>query len=198
MNTKSWKLKDVLLVAIVGVLFSFVFLGADYLGAFLTTVLTPVGWGAIGYEPPFGIWYMAAAFAVYVIRKPGTGIIAELIASILEVLMGNWFGPMVIVSGLIQGLSIELGFAIYRYRRYDLKSLATASTCAALIGFVWNTFRNQYYLLGANVMIVMIIIRLISAFVFSAVIIKLLADGLAKAGVLNAYPIGQAKMEDDE
>ena len=122
MKTENWKLKDVLMVAIVGVLFSFVFLGADYIGLFLTTALTPSGWGAIGYEPPFGIWYMAATFAVYVIRKPGTGIVAELIASVLEVLMGNWFGPMVIVSGLIQGCSIELGFAIFHYKKYDRKS----------------------------------------------------------------------------
>ena len=31
----KWKLKDILMVAIVGVLFSFLFLGADYVGAAL-------------------------------------------------------------------------------------------------------------------------------------------------------------------
>lgn len=193
---EGWKLKDILMVAIVGVLFSFVYLGMDYLGLFLTTALTPSGWGAIGYEPIFGVWYMAAAFAVYVIQKPGVGIVAELIASVLEVLMGNWFGPMVILSGLVQGFSIELGFMVFRYKKYDLKSLLLGATFAALIGYAWNTVRSQYYLLAPNIIITMIVIRWISALIFSGFITKLLADGLAKAGVLNAYALGQKNRQD--
>jgi energy-coupling factor transport system substrate-specific component len=195
MKSNTWKLKDILMVAIVGVLFSFLYLGMDYLGLFLTSALTPVGWGAIGYEPIFGVWYMAAAFCIYVIQKPGVGIVAELIASILEVLMGNWFGPMVIVTGLVQGFSIELGFMVYKYKKFGTKQLILGALFAAWIGYAWNTIRSQYYLLEPKVIIVMIIIRTISAVIFAALLTKLLADGLAKAGVLNAYALGQEKSQ---
>ena len=99
----NWKLKDILLIAIAGVLFSFLYLATDYLGLAISTALTPSGWGVIGYEPAYGIYFMAAAFAVYVIQKPGVGIVAEVIAATLEVLEGNWFGPSVILTGLVQG-----------------------------------------------------------------------------------------------
>ena len=75
----KWKLKDILMVAIVGVLFSFLFLGADYVGAALTAALTPMGLGALGYQFIYGIWFMAATFATYVIQKRGVGIIAEML-----------------------------------------------------------------------------------------------------------------------
>ena len=192
MNTSSWKLKDIIMVAIIGVLFSFLYLGAVYVGAGITTALTPSGWGAIGYEPIYGIWYMAAAFACYVIRKPGTGVVAEVIAATLEVLMGNMFGPMVIVTGIIQGLGIEIGFMIFKYKKFDLKVLLIAASCCTFLGYIWNCIRSQYYLLAPQIIIVQILIRWVSALLFAAVIVKILADALAKAGVLNAYPIGQA------
>ena len=66
---------------------------------------------------------------------------------------------------------------------------------AAWIGYAWNTIRSQYYLLEPKVIIVMIIIRTISAVIFAALLTKLLADGLAKAGVVNAYALGQEKSQ---
>jgi ABC-type thiamin/hydroxymethylpyrimidine transport system permease subunit len=40
-------------------------------------------------------------------------------------------------------------------------------------------------------MALIFITRLVSGFIFSVVIVKLLADGLAKAGVLKSYPVGE-------
>ena len=83
----DWKLKDILMVGIAGVLFSFLYLGMVYVGTALCTAMTPFGMGAAGYEPIYGIWFMAGMFALYVIRKPGTGVVAEMLAALLEVLM---------------------------------------------------------------------------------------------------------------
>ena len=97
----NWKLKDILMIGIIGVLFSFVFLGAYYLGALLVAVLTPFGLGALGYEPIYGLWFMAAIVATYIIQKKGVGIVAEMIAALIEVLMGSMFGPLVFVTGFV-------------------------------------------------------------------------------------------------
>ena len=100
MNTKNWKLKDVLLIAISAVLFGVVYLGCTYIGGVLYGMLTPFGMASLGYEPFYGIYFMAGAFGIYVMRKPGTGLIAELLAAVLECLYGNYFGPIIILSGL--------------------------------------------------------------------------------------------------
>lgn len=73
MNTKNWKLKDVLLIAISAVLFGVVYLGCTYIGGVLYGMLTPFGMASLGYEPFYGIYFMAGAFGIYVMRKPGTG-----------------------------------------------------------------------------------------------------------------------------
>ena len=99
MNTKNWKLKDVLLIAISAVLFGVVYLGCTYIGGVLYGMLTPFGMASLGYEPFYGIYFMAGAFGIYVMRKPGTGLIAELLAAVLECLYGNYFGPIIILSG---------------------------------------------------------------------------------------------------
>ena len=187
----NWKLKDILMIAIAGVLFSFLYLATDYLGLAISTALTPSGWGVIGYEPAYGIYFMAAAFAVYVIQKPGVGIVAEVIAATLEVLEGNWFGPSVILTGLVQGAAIELAFAIWRYKKFTWNQMVLASFTVTFISYAYNLWSAQYYLLTPNVITVMVIIRLVSSLVFTTCVTKLLADGLAKTGVLNAYALGQ-------
>ena len=63
------KLKDILMVAICAVLFGVVYLGMTYFGSFLTTVLTPSGLGILGYEPVYGVWFMAAVFTTMVIQN---------------------------------------------------------------------------------------------------------------------------------
>lgn len=65
----NWKLKDVLMVAICAVLFGVVFLGATYAGGLLYGLLAPVGMGSLGYEPFYGIYFMAGAFGIYVMAQ---------------------------------------------------------------------------------------------------------------------------------
>ena len=119
MKNNAWKLKDVLLIAICAVLFGVVYLGCTYVGGILYGILTPFGMASLGYEPFYGIYFMAGAFGVYVMRKPGAGLIAELLAAVLECLFGNYFGPIIILSGLVQGFGFELIVALKGYKKFD-------------------------------------------------------------------------------
>ena len=69
--------------------------------------------------------------------------------------------------------------------------MVLASFTVTFISYAYNLWSAQYYLLTPNVITVMVIIRLVSSLVFTTCVTKLLADGLAKAGVLNAYALGQ-------
>lgn len=194
----NWKLKDILMVGITGVLFSFVFLAADYLGTAITALLTPVGLSALGYDPFYGLWFMAGTFAIYVTQKKGTCVVAEMIASVIEVLLGGMFGPMVFVTGFIQGFGAELGFIVTGYKKFNLFTMCLSASICTALNFVWTYFIYHYSSLSIGMLLLMFVVRFVSAVVFAGIGCKLLADGLAKAGVLRGYALGMSQIEEVE
>ena len=112
--------------------------------------------------------------------------------------MGNMFGPRVFLTGFFQGIGTEIGFAIGGYKKYDMKTVLIASVTTTITSFIWNTYTSAYYTLELWLVVVMFIIRLVSSLLFCGVITKKLADGLAKAGVLKGYAIGQQYDNFDE
>ncbi len=186
----NWKLKDILMVAVVGVIFALVFYGANYLGTALTAVLTPFGYGPLGYQLIYGLWFMAATFATYIIQKKGVGIVAEMLAAVVETVMGGMFGPMTLVNGFIQGFGCEVGFMITGYKFFNLFTLVLSSITCAVISFIPETFFYGYLAYGGQMMLIMLICRIISSIIFTGIIVKIICDGLAKAGVLKGYALG--------
>lgn len=198
MNTKNWKLKDVLLIAISAVLFGVVYLGCTYIGDVLYGMLTPFGMASLGYEPFYGIYFMAGAFGIYVMRKPGTGLIAELLAAVLECLYGNYFGPIIILSGLVQGLGFELIIALKHYKKFDRMTMIEGAVICSVLTLIYNLFISGYNKIAIPVLAIMLVVRIISAIVFDGFITPMLADGLVKAGVLKGYAVAQAQDADLE
>ena len=194
----NWKLKDVLMIAVCAVLFGVIFLGATYAGGMLYGVLAPVGMASLGYEPFYGIYFLGGAFALYVMRKPGTGIIAEILAAIIETLLGNYFGPIIILSGLVQGLGFELVIALKKYKKWDIVTLIEASICCSIMTLIYNLIVSGYNKIAVPVLALMLVVRIISAIVFDAFINKAVGDRLAKAGVLNGYEISRGLNDNPE
>ena len=194
----NWKLKDVLMIAVCAVLFGVIFLGATYAGGMLYGVLAPVGMASLGYEPFYGIYFLGGAFALYVMRKPGTGIIAEILAAIIETLLGNYFGPIIILSGLVQGLGFELVIALKKYKKWDIVTLIEASICCSIMTLIYNLIVSGYNKIAVPVLALMLVVRIISAIVFDAFINRAVGDRLAKAGVLNGYEISRGLNDNPE
>lgn len=194
----NWKLKDVLMIAVCAILFGIIFLGATYAGGILYGLLTPAGMPSLGYEPFYGIYFMAAAFGIYVMRKPGTGIVAEMLAAIIECLLGNYFGPIIILSGLVQGVGFELIFALKKYKKFDTVTMVEGAVICSVITLIYNLIISGYNLIAVPVLALMLVVRIISAIVIDGFVTKLLADGLAKAGVLKGYAISQGMSRDLE
>ena len=196
MKTNSWKLKDVLLIAICAVLFGVIYLGCTYMGGILYGILTPAGMGSLGYEPFYGIYFMAGAFGIYVMRKPGTGVIAELLAAVLECLFGNYFGPIIILSGLVQGVGFELLIALRGYKKFDRATMIGASVICSVVTMIYNLIISGYSKIALPVLALMLLVRIISAVIFCGILTPLLADALAKAGVLKGYAVSHDLDED--
>jgi energy-coupling factor transport system substrate-specific component len=192
-KTKVWQLKDIIMIGILAVLFGVIYLGAVQFGVLLGTLLTPFGLSIFANEIIFGIWFMAAAFAGYIIQRPGVATITEMIAALLEVFMGNYYGPIIFVSGFVQGIGFDAGYAMYRYRRYDWRSLITGAVFATVLSYPWGIIRSNFSGLTWQILVGIFVVRLMSAIFFSAILVKLTLDRLEKSGVLASYPLGQKR-----
>ncbi|CAM3677445.1 ECF transporter S component [Erysipelothrix urinaevulpis] len=187
----QWELKDIIMVGLISVVFAVIYLGFVYFATFLKSILAPFGLAPFANEFVFGVWFMAATLAAYIMQKPGVAIISEMLAALIEVLMGNFYGPMVFVSGFIQGLGAELGFAAFSYKKFDMTSLTLASVLSSIFSFGWGFFRNSFSGISPLYILLMFTVRTISAIIFSAVIVKKLGDGLVKNGAVSSYPIAK-------
>ncbi len=151
------------MMAILGVLFAVVYMAVFYGGTAISVALTPLGLSAFGFELIYGVWFMAATIAAYIIRKPGAALITEVLASAIELLMGNSGGATVVLTGLIQGVGCELGFAVFRYRKYNLLSMALSGVFAAVCIFCYELYYLSYYLLAPTMLAAQLAVRFASA-----------------------------------
>lgn len=107
---KKWSLQQVVLLAFLAFLFGGVFMGAGFLYALLNAALLPLGLSPFANELLFGMWTMVAPIAAMLIPRAGSAVLAEVLAALAEMLYGSYFGPSVLISGVIQGLGSESGF----------------------------------------------------------------------------------------
>ncbi|MDR1375898.1 MAG: ECF transporter S component [Synergistaceae bacterium] len=192
-NRYVWKLRDVIMVALLSIVFAVVYLGAVYLSSFFSSLLAPVGLAPLGNEIVTGVWFMASTLAAYVLQKPGVATIAEALAALVEMFLGSVYGPMVFVSGIIQGIGAEAAFALTRYKRFDMTTMCLAASGSCVTSFAWEFFRYDFNLLAAWLLIVMFIIRLASSLLLSGVLCKLAGDTLAETGLLKSYALGKPR-----
>lgn len=194
MRYEKWELRDAILMAVLGAVFAVVYLAVFYAGLGLQTALTPFGLAPFGFEVIYGIWFMAATIAAYIIRKPGAALITEVLAAAIELLMGNAGGAVLLLTGFIQGLGCELGFAVFRYRRFDLVSMSLAAVLAASFIFIFELYYLQYILLSPWLLAAQLIVRFASAVLFSGVISRRLCDSLAATGAVKGFPLGSERV----
>ncbi|XOQ61000.1 MAG: Energy-coupling factor transporter substrate-binding protein [Lentilactobacillus parabuchneri] len=106
---KKFQLQDVILLAIIAIVFGAIFVGTDYLYNFLTMAIGP-----FANEALFGLWIMAGPLSIYLVRVPGAAIIGEVLGAAAEVIFGGTFGASALISGIVQGIGSELGFTLLR------------------------------------------------------------------------------------
>ncbi|MBR1671688.1 MAG: ECF transporter S component [Fretibacterium sp.] len=194
----QWKLKDILMIAVSAALFGVLYLGCVYAGVFLRGLLIPFGLERLAYEPFYGIFFMAGAFGIYVMRKPGTGVVAELLAAIIECLLGNFYGPIIILSGLVQGVGFELVIALKRYKKFDRLTMIEAAVVCSVVTMGYNLVISGYNLIAPSILCLMLAVRLVSAVFFDAFTTMRLGDGLARAGVLKGYAVAEGMDQEPE
>jgi energy-coupling factor transport system permease protein len=195
MLLKEWKLKEIVLMSIFGVVFAFIYLGFYFFGQGLRNILTPFGLAPFGYEVIFGIWFIVSIIAAYVIRKKGAAFWSELIAGIVQVLIGSPAGPQLIISAAIQGLGAEAAFAATKWKNYSLTVLVAAGMSAAVFSYAWGWFQSGLAALTPGLIIATLLVRIVSGALLAGVLGKWISDQLAATGVLRGYALGKERQK---
>jgi len=147
------------------------------------------------FEIAFGIFLFSSTFAPYIMQKPGVATIVGLLTGFVQVLLGSPFAATVWLSGLVQGFGAEVGFALFGYKKWNLISMFVAATGATVASFILAWQRGSWDNLAVEIILLRFVIRWTSALIISGILSKLLADRLAKAGVLKSYPLGEEAFE---
>ena len=127
-----WRVVDIVVASVIGVACAAVFLlwNVAYQGP--SAALTPLLPGLQGLLA--GPWLIAGVLGGLIIRKPGAALYTELLAAVISALVGNQWGPLTIVSGLVQGFGAELIFLVFLYAAWRLPVALLAGAGAGLAG----------------------------------------------------------------
>lgn len=191
-NLQSWQLKDIILSSLIAVFFAIICFGVVHFVAFtVTPLLAPIGFGDLAMEIVFGIFFMSAVFAPYIMRKPGIATVVGTLTGAVQILMGSAFAATVLVSAFVQGLGAEAAFASFGYKKFNYATVILAGAGATITSFVLAWYRGAWSNVAIEIVLLRFTVRLLSATLFSGILSKFLGDRLAKAGVLKSYPIGE-------
>jgi len=185
----SWRTVDIVVTAAIAVAFGVVFWAWNALWA-----ATGPAFAAV---PPaqnilYGTWLAAGVVAGLVVQKPGAALFAELVAASVSLILGSQWGLDAALSGLFQGAGAELGFAVFRYRRFDLIAAALAAALAAVGAWIHDT--PLYYAeLPLGDQLVIGAFMLVSAVIIAGVGSAWLVRALVQTGVLAQFPSGRAQ-----
>jgi energy-coupling factor transport system substrate-specific component len=180
----TWSTRDLLITAVIGLAFGVLLIPVTFAyAAFL-------GLGVWVRSVMGGIYYLPAGFSAYVMRKPG----AILLVSAVSALVAMPFTPyglIVLIIGLLTGVIGELVTWLFtRYRNFSMGRLVAAGFAAGLVEFllILGSLRGSDLDWG-----VMGVALVVSAAVFAAcaALAKVLADSVAKTGVLSNTALGR-------
>ncbi|EKK21036.1 ECF transporter S component [Fructilactobacillus florum] len=182
---KTWHLKNIILVTLIGIVCGLIFWLMDPLYSLVTALLTPVGLAPFAGATLLGFWTMAGPLALLVLRRPGAGLLAEFFGAAVEMLLGGIWGAATLVSGLIQGSGSELGFALTGYRRYDWLGTSCSVITTTIVTFGWELIKQDYAGFGFWMLVAMFLVSLLSVFLFSGLLPKSIANLLQRSHLLD-------------
>jgi energy-coupling factor transport system permease protein len=186
----SWTLREILIVAALGAAFGILYLAWVQVWLIGQAILGP-----ITMDVMMGFWFIVSIIAAAIIRKPGAALLSEVLAAMVEVMLGSPAGLLLIVAGIVQGAGAEAVFAATRWRDYRLPVLMAAGVGAAVFSFVYTWIRFDYGALAPGLILAMFILRCLSGALLGGWAGHLVTQALYRTGVLSGLGIDRDRRE---
>jgi energy-coupling factor transport system substrate-specific component len=184
---RPWRTVDVVVAAVVAVAFGVVFWAWGQFYATTAAAFTSIP-AAEGIM--VGMWLVPGVLGALIIRKPGAALFCELVAAIVEMMLGSQWGLTDVVYGVFEGLAPELVFAAFLYRRWNLSTALLAGAAAGVADVCLDWFYSY-----PNVAIVWIlgygVAAVLSCLVLAGAGSWFLVRALAQTGVLSVFGSGR-------
>jgi energy-coupling factor transport system permease protein len=187
----AWSTRDILIMAVMSIIFGLFLTGATYLYYVIAAL------GPIVYWAWNGPWLIPAVFVVYVSRRPGSGVLTTLIASLVMIPFTP-YGVAALFSGLLFGVLTELSLLLFtRYRffgwiRLALTGILTGALLLAITGAAFGAF------VLAPGIIVAIVFSTTLGCALCALLARALADAVARTGVFAGTMLAASKSAQGE
>lgn len=188
MTDRGWTLRELLIVAVLGAVF-----GVLYLAWVQVWLIAQAVFGPVTMDVVMGFWFIVSIIAAAIIRKPGAALLSEVLAALMQVLLGSPAGLLLLVTGVVQGAGAEAVFAATRWRSYRLPVLMAAGVGAAVFSFVYTWIRFDYGALAPGLLIAMFALRCLSGALLGGLAGHFIVEALYRTGVLSGLGIDRAR-----
>lgn len=189
----DWRAVDIVTLAVLGVALGVAFWGFDNLVYPVLNGLT------MGFPPAgqlmLGVWLLPAVVGALIVRRPGAALLCELVASNVELLLGQKWGVAVLVSGLLQGFGVEAVAALLRWRRFGALLAVAGGAVAAVVetvAYEWWWYVPEYSLAWK---LIYLACGVVSGMVIAGWGGMRLVGALASTGALDAFPPGIERLD---
>ncbi len=187
---KNLKISEIVFIAVVAAALGVFWWGYTFLYDLFKPILKPLAMEHL----LSGIWLMGAIFFPYIIRKPGSALLGEMIAAFVQGFIARW-GITSLIWGAAQAIPVEIFFILLAYKKWDRKTLCIAAVISAVSSYTLSFFWDKNYLLSLKYNLIQVITISISAIFLAGLLSKWLADGLKKTGALNQFNIVKEDFE---
>ncbi|MBM6699129.1 ECF transporter S component [Bifidobacterium pullorum subsp. saeculare] len=186
-----WRVVDIAVASMIGVASALIYWGV--------AIVTAGPWSALDALVPGlpgiinGLWLFAGPLAAIIVRKPGAAIYAEIVAGVLEALMGNqWGGLETFAIALVQGLGAEIAFAVVAYRKWNLALTMLSGVLSGVCCWAYSFVEHmQGMSITGSYGIVYLITSVISGAVFAGLLMWAAYRAIAKTGALDKFASGR-------
>ena len=129
-GSAGWRTRDVVVTAVLGAAFGVVFWAWGNIVWPATAFLGPL------QNLLYGPWLIPAVLGPLVVRRPGSGVFAEVVAASVSAILGSQWGVIVLLYGVVQGLAGEIPFLATRYRVFSWPVVVAAGVLASLAAWL--------------------------------------------------------------
>ncbi|RBQ00138.1 ABC transporter permease [Bifidobacterium xylocopae] len=186
-----WRVADISVASVIGVASALIY----WLVAMISVAPIPILEGIVpGLGGLFnGLWLFAGPLALLIVRKPGAGVYAEVVAAVLESLMGSQWVPVeTFLIGLLQGAMAELAFLPFAYKVWNMATTLLSGVLSAVGCWLYMFVTNlQAISISGPYGLVSLLATVASGLVFAGFIVWHLYLAIAGTGALDRFESGR-------